>query len=184
MEVVDLFSSFVAKKTLEVNNQEIVDLNRQLIGPNQQFIYDLDNVNPVMNELFDEVQRAFEDVTENVFQLNCKPIIKTAWSNINNARNIVAPHFHPRHSLSAVYYSFATENESELVFMSPVQMIQEKIPQTDVDNTVTQFNRYNSSSFVINSRTGLLVVFPSWLSHFVRYNHGNRMSIAFNADWE
>jgi uncharacterized protein (TIGR02466 family) len=48
--------------------------------------------------------------------------------------------------------------------------------------TINEFNYFNSNEWHVQPEEGTLIVFPSWLNHLVLPNEGEeeRISIAFN----
>lgn len=97
-----------------------------------------------------------------------------AWANIYSKGHYQLSHVHHFSNLSAVYFVADHDNPTgsgALQFYDP-RCIQpgEKLSQTDLGSTLS-----------FQAESGLLVVFPSWLEHFVSPYYGERrISIAFN----
>jgi uncharacterized protein (TIGR02466 family) len=111
----------------------------------------------------------------NIWKLSKQIIAKNYWININRKNNFNYPHFHPRSLFSGVYYVNAAADSGNLVIKRP------DIQEHYVDN----FNSiYTQKNFCITPKTGLFVVFPSYLCHFVEQNLSEepRISIAINFD--
>jgi uncharacterized protein (TIGR02466 family) len=103
--------------------------------------------------------------------------ITGCWANVNPPGARHERHCHPNNFLSGVYYARVTEGSDTISFDDPrphwtmmAPALREQRPE--LSNTVT-----------LTVKTGTLVVFPSWLVHFVEPNLSNatRVSISFNA---
>ena len=97
----------------------------------------------------------------------------SGWSVILRQGDISKPHTHPGAQLSGVYYVSTQENQSgggELVLADP------RIRAT-VAPLVGQ-----KSNAVFQPKTGITVLFPSFLEHYVLpfKGTGERISIAYN----
>lgn len=103
--------------------------------------------------------------------------IENGWININKQGGWNTPHCHFG-TFSAVYYVWAQPNQGTL------QLVDRDHIKTSMFNpkTVHSFNGANSSNHTITPATGKLVIFPSWVLHYVDDNttDQNRISIAFN----
>ena len=107
---------------------------------------------------------------------NIKANLKKVWGNHNFNHNICTPHTHRDSFLSAVYYSKSTDGK--IHFYSPwTDAILSHLP-FNVDPK--EFNEYNSSFYEINVKTGMLVLFPAHLPHFVPISKEERFSIAYD----
>ena len=109
------------------------------------------------------------------------------WANVNEHGNSNQSHWHPGAFLSAVYYvdnGYAGSSNpalgGELVFIDPrmpyLRMRTPDLRHSGADGTADEQETW------MRPRPGLLVAFPSFLSHSVRPYHGNgaRISIAIN----
>lgn len=102
------------------------------------------------------------------------PLVMTScWANINPAGGWNAPHMHLPAEWSGVFYAKVEEDhfnepgDGELMFLDPLPFGE-------------QFKRGGTVS--LRPRTGLAVLFPSYLMHMVAPHHSEseRISIAFN----
>jgi hypothetical protein len=66
------------------------------------------------------------------------------------------------------------------VFIHPV-MAQQYVINSEL---VDKFNGFNSSVMTVDPAVGKLIIFPSWLVHYVEKNldDSDRISLAFNID--
>ena len=98
-----------------------------------------------------------------------------AWANINSAGNWNAPHSHLPCQWSGCFYVKIDEaggqiNDGNIVFLDPLPL-------------GPQFRK--SSNAVMRPKTGMMLIFPSYLMHMVEphNNDEDRISIAFNFQW-
>jgi len=103
--------------------------------------------------------------------------IENGWININKQGGWNTPHCHLG-TFSAVYYAWAQPDQG------PLQLVDRDNAKTSMFNpqTVHSFNGANSSNHTITPSTGKLVIFPSWVLHYVESNptEDERISLAFN----
>ena len=97
------------------------------------------------------------------------------WSNVLKPGETHRPHTHSNNILSGVFYVDA-EQTSGIMFTDPrpqAGVIQPDVTKQFVDNA--NVIKYDSS-------TNRMILFPSWLQHYVPTNEtkSNRISIAFN----
>ena len=101
--------------------------------------------------------------------------ITDMWSNVLKPGEAHRPHTHSNNILSGVYYVEA-EQTSGIIFTDPrpqAGVIQPDVTKQFVDN---------ASVIKYDSATNRMILFPSWLQHYVPINEtkSNRISIAFN----
>jgi len=131
-------------------------------------------------------RKPYESFVKSVLDINAKILtslqyefdsftITDMWSNILKPGETHKPHAHANNFLSVVYYPYAEET-SGIVFMDPRQQANVIKPRK-IKHTID-----NSDVFEYNSKTNKIIIFPSWLQHFVPVNHSNkdRVSIAWN----
>lgn len=100
------------------------------------------------------------------------------WININNTHDSNIPHCHPRSFFSAVYYVCGGEDKGDIVFINPFPCLDGLM----ISNTIKTYTVFNSIQWIHKPVTGKLLIFPSWLMHYVKPNNTNedRISIAMN----
>tara|TARA_Y100001968_G_scaffold329971_1_gene380575 strand:- start:187 stop:807 length:621 start_codon:yes stop_codon:yes gene_type:complete len=102
------------------------------------------------------------------------------WVNINSKYSFNAPHMHPSFIWSGVYYLKVpisdNKNSGKIQFLDPRSGIE------SFSNGIIEFQKAFSSNFSIQPQQHMLLIFPSWLSHWVLPNETteDRISIAFN----
>jgi uncharacterized protein (TIGR02466 family) len=108
--------------------------------------------------------------------------IANYWININEPGNYMldsnSPHTHPGYFLNCVYYPQASEGSGNLELLNPVPGVIGAIPPQFLDYD----EGWAKTQWSVAPETGKLVIFPSWLTHWVRPNRSDsdRISIAFN----
>lgn len=103
----------------------------------------------------------------------------SAWANVMRHGGYHQPHTHPQNHWSGVYYVDAGRPD-------PDWPTSGKIEIQDPRGRVEMFNlpgAHYGLSAEFQAEAGALVVWPSWLLHWVNpfYGDGERISIAFNA---
>ena len=103
----------------------------------------------------------------------------SSWANVARSGNYHRMHNHPANAWSGVYYVTAAESGDKL---AGVLEFYDPRPFTEmVDTPGSPYGQ----RMLIRPVPGLLVLFPSWLYHFVHPSTADspRISIAFNAAW-
>ena len=100
------------------------------------------------------------------------------WFNINRYKEGNKTHSHPCTSIAGVFYVKTPENCGNIVFENPNC----HIDWTWTEDRIKERNPYNHQSYFFNSKENLLLMFPSYLRHYVNMNKSqeDRISMAFN----
>ena len=100
------------------------------------------------------------------------------WININDRGAFNAPHDHPGFCWSGCYYVKIPESSS-----GRSGLIEFLDPRTNISTMSVPESKMFAPKFQVKPREGLLLIFPSYLKHWVYPNEQNeeRISIAFNA---
>jgi len=103
----------------------------------------------------------------------------TAWATICREGAYHAPHSHPDSAWSGVYYVDAGEESANQPLSGVLEFID---PRAGVEAVTAPADPYGEP-FRIWPRAGLLVIFPSWLFHWVHPYGGKapRIAVSFNA---
>ena len=101
-----------------------------------------------------------------------------SWMNILTKGGSVGVHRHYDSVISAAFYPYVEAGSAELVFISPV----EGFRMMDANATNSNENgKYAPNVFMISPAIGKLVLFPSWIQHYVPPNKSNlRVTLSFN----
>lgn len=135
---------------------------------------------PEAAELFRRVAGAVKDYAAIERRVDAAQLDLTvtaeAWANVARQGNYAKPHVHPNSNISGVYYVDVGDAEDPhsgvIEFLDPRQ----RPGMFETEGTVP-FDAYR-----ISPTTGALLLFPSWLYHYVHPYRGTRprLSVAFN----
>ena len=102
--------------------------------------------------------------------------ITDCWANINRQGHAHTMHTHPNNYLSGVYYVRVPANSGRIVFGDP------RPAASAITPTLAENTTFNSNEMHFEPQEGKLLIFNSWLPHFVEVNRSEeeRVSIAFN----
>lgn len=114
-------------------------------------------------------------------QLPAGRVSVKAWANVSRRGNYHRVHNHPNSSWSGVYYVDAGGTAPHP--LSGVLELCDPRPFTEMVNTPG--DPYGKRA-IFQAEAGTMVLFPSWLYHFVNpfQGDGERISIAFNVLWQ
>jgi uncharacterized protein (TIGR02466 family) len=105
-------------------------------------------------------------------------VIGSSWHNVMPEDGILLPHRHEISVITGALYVNAEEGSSSLSFESPTECL--RMCEQDIEMT-----RYSIRRDYVEPKTGLLVLFPSWLKHgSIGNKNENRMIISFNTEVE
>lgn len=100
-----------------------------------------------------------------------------SWMNILTKGGSVGVHRHYNSVISAAFYPYVEPNSANLVFVSPLEAFR----SMDAHASNSNFGKYTSNVCAMEPYTGKLVLFPSWLQHYVPPNKSNlRVTLSFN----
>lgn len=103
-----------------------------------------------------------------------KNIIVQSWFNVLETGGYVRRHRHEKSIISGAFYPLADETSCPLYLENPVNTF--RLTETPTKETI-----YNNPRQGIQPKTGMLVLFPSWMYHSTDINQGNkRITISFN----
>lgn len=145
---------------------EKVDLGQQ--KSNQGGFQTNDDLNikePVFRELVSAINRIANEILSDY---NCLPVaITEMWGNVNRKNNFNWPHVHSG-ILSGVFYCKVPKDSGNLMLMNPA---------TRSDGSLLR-----EKNFKIAPEETALILFPSWLEHYVEPNLSDepRISLSFN----
>ena len=130
----------------------------------------------VFKPLLDEALNATRMIAKSLS--NKEPpqmVVRAMWGNINPKGGFNFTHVHPSGWLSGVYYIQLPEENNEIVFQDP-----RPARMMDFQRSSLITDEY----FSHHPKVGELLLFPSWLPHFVSPNTSdqNRISISFNVE--
>lgn len=131
--------------------------------------------NEVFKPLLEKSTAVIQSIIADYSQNRPEFVIRSMWGNVNPKGGYNLTHVHPSGWMSCVYYVNVPENSSGITFEDPRPA---KI--MDFQQSCLRDDNY----FTHQPTTGDLVIFPSWLPHFVNPNPTDdlRMSISFNVE--
>jgi uncharacterized protein (TIGR02466 family) len=143
-----------------------------------------DNIdkNLLFKDLFEAILTVFRESVCKDYQISIenrhKLFVKKAWVNVNPSGGANVVHNHPHAFYSGVYYLQASENAGEIVFLNPVSEQGLTIPH----HLTEKGSNYTSDRYSYSPRQDLLLLFPSYLNHYVHSNQSTqeRICVAFN----
>ena len=101
------------------------------------------------------------------------------WANVNGYKDSNEMHVHPNSVISGVYFLKASKKQGSLRFVSNYNYELNACYNSFIENPLPQ----NNSLFDINPEDNTLILFPSYLKHYVLPNmekDKDRISISFN----
>ena len=133
-----------------------------------------------------ELKKRITDVTREMSQLglqerkgeNSGNVVITCWANVSRNGHFHRIHTHPSSSWSGVYYVSTGERDHSRAENGLIEMID---PRLGVEMVPAPGDPYGEK-ITFDPEVGMMIVFPSWLQHFVDpfFVDGERISIAFN----
>jgi uncharacterized protein (TIGR02466 family) len=189
MKTTIIFTNFFTVCEInDTNNQEIIDYILQLKKNNKSQMYS--NVGGWQNNIVNlnnlHIKKLVETTLEKTnslkdelgFKKEKKVILNNMWVNVNEKNNFNLSHYHPISFFSAVYYVKFPKNSGKIVFENVNPLHAWFIN----NNSVEHFNHFTSNDWKLTPKEGDLVIFPSWLKHYVEVNESDetRISISFN----
>lgn len=96
------------------------------------------------------------------------------WFNVNNKKDFNYPHVHTASIFSAVYYVKCDPNSGRIIFNRPDDSFHYIPPSAE--------NSYRWTEYYFEPKENMLVVFPSYVEHYVEPSNSEfeRISIAVN----
>ena len=138
--------------------------------------FDIEEFIPLYNMIYDKVNELH---LEYGFKTSHKQTIDNIWVNINELGGFNRPHVHPNSILSGVFYIECDPITSgDIVFINPVVAH----PHHWSGITEDQNSLIAAATCFHKPQRGKLIVFPSWLQHYVEPNKNAepRISLSFN----
>ena len=152
-------------ETLEIAEGNVKTCYREDWG---QASYVLEEFEGLKSSIFAAVQR-------HVRTCGSQPVIlNDSWYTLQHKGSKVLKHRHEGSVVSGTFYVNVPEGSHGLAFSNPT------IPYRMKEKTTT-FTKYSEYAKLIEVQTGDLLIYPSWLEHFVpKIECDNRLTISFN----
>jgi len=183
MNLHPVFCSFVAiEPDLPFDNNSLeIYCKEKILKSNKQNQSDRLNLSDKpIQELLEKITHLSNEIAKEIGLKPTQSVVK-AWANINNNSAIDQPHAHTKSVFSCVYYVKGSKDCGKLTFITPIGCL-DYVIDGDYINDRTDFN---TSEISIPPLPGSLIIFPSWLTHYVKSNNSNneRISIAFETNY-
>ena len=163
---------YLAPQRLPAMQEEIKNLYKQTAnfqtGPNldktEPFKWFANDIGKTAFDIFDKLNYNVQDIE-----------ITGMWGNILKTGETHPPHTHSNNFLSGVFY-LESDAETGIIFSDPRPAADVLVPRKK-----TKTNE-NSNLLSYISKQNRLIIFPSWLVHWVPINKSkrDRISISFN----
>jgi len=114
--------------------------------------------------------------TEDVLKITNKFEITNSWATRNPTGTFHTAHMHGNSIFSGIYYVDAESGDLELTFEPPYSK------NFKFEYSIKEFNIFNSTCWNLKASPGLVVIFPSYITHRVSINQHStdRRMIGFN----
>lgn len=109
-----------------------------------------------------------------------KSKIYESWMNVLENNGSVGVHRHYHSVVSGAYYPYVEEGSAPIAFVSPI----EGYRMVDLEKSTPHGTPYNPNIHYMTAQSGHLILFPSWIQHYVPTNKSNfRMTLSFNTKY-
>jgi uncharacterized protein (TIGR02466 family) len=185
---IDIFKCLVLLSKLNINNKELIkefnflklkDKGRIFSNSGGWQSKDLNLNNEKLSLLTNNITKKSIEYLKTCSFKNLNFKILNLWVNINSYKDFNLRHSHPDSLISGTYYLQTPKNCGNINFFNPCNYIE----YSWKSDFFIKHNEYNSQKYFFIPKEGLLLLFPSWLSHEVEPNLNkkiNRISISFN----
>jgi len=186
--MIDIFATRIYTDKLKQDEKSIIKYILKLKKNNKgnQFSNtgwqseNLNTKNKIILPLINSIERsAFEYA--NSINIKNKLRVGNIWANINNYKDYNRSHIHGG-IFSGVYYLQVPKNSGNIVFENPADKLISSFWMLQLPCILVN-NIFTSTSWSFKGEPGLILIFPSYLSHFVECNLNktkNRISMSFN----
>ena len=158
---------------LEKKNSGVVKSN--MGGYQSDF---LENSNKIIGATKKVLLKAFNQFADTIYVKKPHTVLfDDPWLNVNRESHANKIHTHPRSDLSLTYYCEVPADSGRIVFENPV------LHQRTTSIWYEKHDVWNSEHINLSPKKYDLIIFPSYIPHFVEPNKSNkpRISLACNA---
>ena len=125
----------------------------------------------VKSVITSEVRKFAQQIGINMQDVN----LGRSWFNIQKRGSAIMQHNHKRSVISGAFYIYADEDAAPITFTNPLSA--HKMYEPSIGGTTD----YDVEFLNVPSETSKLVLFPSWLEHYVGNNNSDmRVTLSFN----
>ena len=145
----------------------IIGGKSSFINGDEEFLF-----NSELTKLRTDIQNCIDSYAETAGLE--QTILGTSWFNVMEEGGQVDKHRHEGSVVSGAFYPHVEDDSCPLIFESPLRPLR----MNDVFDAQNSFSSYFASC---KPRTGLLLIFPSWLEHKTDPNTSSkRITVSFN----
>ena len=183
MQIQPIFNNFLATEFLDIDNNALSIYckekykEQQELNPSLSCFLNLSaaETKPLMDAINQTLGFLHRDLG---FIKEARQEITSAWINVNNNPLIDGAHSHGGSFFSGVYYVKSDQNSGCINFLNTNR----EAVSTFLPWMTVAPNSFNGSKIRHAPNPGKLLIFPSWLIHYVEHNPGDddRISVAFN----
>ena len=186
----DIFKSPVSYNYLKhLNNKKIssyclkiktLDTGHVISNSGGYQSHDLQGSHTLLNELFNDIEHFASQMADTI-GLKSPMLLNNAWINVNGYKDFNTQHIHPHSVLSGTYYAKTPKQCGNIVFHHPGYDL--LVYDWNSRNLKDDNSTYTAGRWNMPAEAGKLIIFPSWLKHFVEPNLNKkeeRISISFN----
>lgn len=179
----NIFVNYIAQYKLNYNFDELQKISLSICKDKEQAGVYPDT--PVLNNVVNEIKQKMNSIYTDYYKLDTSYYIEItqAWLNVNNNNNINVPHKHPGHLISGVFYINANSESESIEFINPNNAHQHVLSKLSKNKNI-MYNEFTSSTWELQPETGMLILFPSWLMHYVKNKNNSSMRISLAIDGE
>ena len=158
---------------VNVMRREVMNLYKE--KPNWQSSSNLDK-NEVFKDFNKDICISAFDILDKLNYKADKIEITDMWANVLKKNETHQPHNHSNNFLSGVFYLNADDTMPGITFQDPRPGANIILPRKKMDHI------NNASLLHYKAKTNRIIMFPSWLVHWVPINlsTNNRISISWN----
>jgi len=115
-----------------------------------------------------------------ILSKNIKFVLQNSWSNIHYPGDQAQEHYHGNSLLSGVYYTHVPKNSGDIAFHKSSSYT--NLFHNSIRMEYDESNNLQGETYILPVKEGMIVMFPSHLTHSVLKNLSNepRYSLAFN----
>ena len=186
LNVSPIFSSFLATGYLNVDHEKVMnwirnqEINEENFSEENKLRLTLEEEE--MSDVYAEISNVMNELHVNLgLSSKGKQEIYRGWANTGWHWGFGISHKHTNATFVSVYYPYVEEPTSAIEFVNPNPHLTWVFPSGESNSVVDRFNTYNSNRWRVEPKTGLIVIFPSWIEHYVLPFTGARYSIAINS---
>ena len=165
--------NYTTPDRIDTMRREVMDLYKE--KPNWQSSPNLDK-NEVFKDFNKDISKSSFEILDKLDYKADEIEITDMWANVLKQHETHQPHTHSNNFLSGVFYLDADETTPGITFQDPR-------PGANVILPRKKFDHMNNANLLnYKAKTNRIIIFPSWLVHWVPTNKStkDRISISWN----